>query len=76
MVETQLCKLRGTSDIYTNYRSPVFYDTYTNYRSQKKREKKNCSFVVLRRDHGLLVRRYPGACTAMSYICSTTVRYM
>ena len=24
MVETQLCKLRGTSDIYTNYRSPVF----------------------------------------------------
>ena len=25
MVETQLCKLRGTSDIYTNYRSPVFY---------------------------------------------------
>ena len=25
MVETQLCKLRGTSDIYTNYRSRVFY---------------------------------------------------
>ena len=25
MVEIQLCKLRGTSDIYTNYRSPVFY---------------------------------------------------
>ena len=25
MVETQLCKLRGTSDIYINYRSPVFY---------------------------------------------------
>ena len=24
MVETQLCKLRGTSDIYTNYRSPVY----------------------------------------------------
>jgi len=24
MVETQLCKLRGTSDIYTNYRSRVF----------------------------------------------------
>ena len=25
MVETQLCKLRGTSDIYTNYHSRVFY---------------------------------------------------
>ena len=25
MVETQLCKLRGPSDIYTNYRSRVFY---------------------------------------------------
>ena len=23
MIETQLCKLRGTSDIYTNYRSRV-----------------------------------------------------
>ena len=23
MVETQLCKLRGTSDIYTNYRLPI-----------------------------------------------------
>ena len=30
MVETQLCKLRGTSDIYTNYRSPVFYVLLAN----------------------------------------------
>ena len=40
MVETQLCKLRGTSDIYKNYRSPVFEDiicectvTYNNVTS-------------------------------------------
>ena len=38
MVETQLCKLRGTSDIYTNYRSPVsvvvnpwYVPAYTRY---------------------------------------------
>ena len=38
MVETQLCKLRGTSDIYTNYRSRSF---------EKRRRRCNSSCFVL-----------------------------
>ena len=50
MVETQLCKLRGTSDIYTNYRSPVFYvsKTCNSCISRRKSEGWHFGFYAVR----------------------------